>query len=590
MIQDSDLTPAPHEPASPDPAVAPTQVAAAWWSPYRRFLIPAAALVVVGGVAAGALLLVLKPAGSIEKMVPATVDVSAIANLDPSASQKLNLLRAVHRFPDTSTDQKLSQQLDKALKDTGISFTGDVQPWLGPQVGVTVSVPASGTDAPAAFLAVSRDDAKARAMLAKLQAGSQAKQYTWRDTTYGGVTITVGSPVAGAARPSATPKAGAATSLATPKAGAYAIVDHVVVIASSEALIHEIIDADQGRAARLVDSNDYKATVSKLPSDRLAMVYVNGKSILSHLKDQLTTPLAAGLAGLKGLGDAEAFQGAALALSARPEGVVTDVTVRLDPAKLSSSTKEALIHPGNPKAVISWIPSSSDGFLAFASLNRTIQSALDQAGSQPSVKQATDSVGLTGPQGILPHLTGEFALEAELDQSSFPTGAVIIGTNDANRMRTFLGGILGLAAQGQGSQVKPQISIYRGVSITTIAIPGVGLQNHFLPAFAVLDGMGVLASTPGELKAIIDAHKDKRAIAVDASYTAAARASLPDPSAVFYVDVAKIVKAIQTAPQGSPVGSLHLKTGDNLAPLKGFIVTSASKTDGIVERFVVLVN
>ena len=584
MIQDSDLTP-----ASPDPAVAPTQVAAAWWSPYRRLLIPAAALVLAGGVAAGALLLVLKPAGSIEKMVPATVDVSAIANLDPSVSQKLNLLRAVHRFPQASTDQKLRDLLDKALKDTGISFSSDVQPWLGPQIGLVASVPASGTDAPAAFLAVSRDDAKARAMLAKLQAGSQAKQYTWRDTTYAGVTITVGSPVAGAAKPSATPKAGAATSLAAPMAGAYAIVDHVVVIASSEALIHEIIDADQGRAARLVDSNDYKATVSKLPSDRLAMVYVNGKSILSHLKDQLTTPLAAGLAGLKGLGDAEAFQGAALALSARPEGVVTDMTVRLDPAKLSSSTKEALIHPGNPKAVIGWIPSSSDGFLAFASLNRTIQSALDQAGSQPSVKQATDSVGLTGPQGILPHLTGEFALEAELDQSSFPTGALIIGTNDANRMRTFLGGILGLATQG-GSQVKPQTSIYRGVSITTIAIPGVGLQNHFLPAFAVLDGMGVLASTPGELKAIIDAHKDKRAIAADASYAAAARASLPDPSAVFYVDLAKIVKAIQTAPQGSPVAGLHLKTGDNLAPLKGFIVTSASKTDAMVERFVVLVN
>ena len=144
MNQDGDLTAAPLEPASPDPAVAPTRVAPAWWSPYRRFLIPAAALLVVAGVAAGALVLVLKPAGSIDKMLPATVDVYAVANLDPSASQKLNLLRAVHRFPDTSTDQKLGQQLDKALKDTGISFTGDVQAWLGPQVGVAVSVPASG--------------------------------------------------------------------------------------------------------------------------------------------------------------------------------------------------------------------------------------------------------------------------------------------------------------------------------------------------------------------------------------------------------------------------------------------------------------
>src|SRR2546423_9922720 len=415
MIQDGSLTPAPYEPAPPDQ----TQVASTWWSPYRPFLIPAAALVVAGAVAAGALLLVLKPAVSIEKMVPATVDVAAIANLDPSASQKLNLLRALHRFPDTSTDQKLSQQLDKALKDHGISFSGDVQPWLGPQLALAVSVPASGTDAPAAFLAVSRDDAKARAMLAKLRAGSQAKTYSWHDPTYAGITITVGSPTAGAASPAATPKAGTVTSLARPKAGAYAIVDHVVVIASSEGLIHDIIDTDQGRAARLVDSNDYKATASNLPTDRLAMGYVNGKSVVAHLKDQLTTPLAAGLAGIKGLGDAEAFQGAALALTARPEGVVTEMTVRLDPGKLSPSTREALTHPGNPKAVIGWIPSSSDGFLAFASLNRTIQSALDQAGSEPAVKQASDSVGLTGSQGILPPFTRDFALQTGIHPSSF---------------------------------------------------------------------------------------------------------------------------------------------------------------------------
>src|SRR5207249_7714772 len=125
------------------------------------------------------------------------------------------------------------------------------------------------------------------------------------------------------------------------KAGAYAIVDHVVVIASSEALIHEIIDADQGRSARLVDSADYKATLAKLPSDRLALVYVNGKSILSNLKSQLTTPLAASLAGIKGLGDAEAFQGAALALSARQDGIVADAAVRFDAGKLISSTRDS---------------------------------------------------------------------------------------------------------------------------------------------------------------------------------------------------------------------------------------------------------
>ncbi len=94
----------------------PAPLTRSWFARYRRLLIPAAGLAVVGAAAAAALVLVLTPRTSVEKMVPATVDVYAVANLDPSASQKLNLLRAVHRFPDTSTDQKLAEQLDKALK------------------------------------------------------------------------------------------------------------------------------------------------------------------------------------------------------------------------------------------------------------------------------------------------------------------------------------------------------------------------------------------------------------------------------------------------------------------------------------------
>ena len=563
--------------SAPDPGLPAAPPTRTWWARYRRLLIPAAGLAVVGAAAAAALVLVFTPRTSVEKMVPATVDVYAVANLDPSVSQKMNLLRAVHRFPDTSTDQKLADQLDKALKDSGITFTGDIQPWLGAQVAVAARIPQGNADPPVALFAVSRDDAKAGATLTKLRGGSQGKKYLWHDTTYGGITITVGAPST-----STKPTSGGL------KAGAYAIVDHVVVIASSEALIREIIDADQGRSARLVDSADYKATLAKLPSDRLALVYVNGKSILSNLKSQLTTPLAASLAGIKGLGDAEAFQGAALALSARQDGIVADAAVRLDAGKLSASTRDAMTHAGHAATVIGWIPSSSDGFFAFANVNRTIQSALDQAGPDPSVRKATDSAGLTGPQGILQHLTGDFAVEAELDRSFFPTGAVMLATDDATRMRNFFNGILGLAAGGQVG--RSTTSTYRGVTITTMAIPGIGTQDHFLPAFAVLDGMGILASTPTELKAIIDAHKDHTAISRDATYGAAATASLPNPASVFYLDLAKIVKAIETAPAGSAVQGLHLKATGNLTPLRAFMLTSDSSPDGMVERFVVLVQ
>jgi len=80
-----------------------------WLLRHRRLLIPAAAVLALGAVSAAAVLLRVKPNGAVEKMVPATADVIAVANLDPSMTQKVNLLRAVHSFPDYKTDKAISE-------------------------------------------------------------------------------------------------------------------------------------------------------------------------------------------------------------------------------------------------------------------------------------------------------------------------------------------------------------------------------------------------------------------------------------------------------------------------------------------------
>src|SRR5260370_15215440 len=230
-------------------------------------------------------------------MVPATADVSAVANVDHTVTQKVNLLRAVHSFPDYKTDTAITDKLDEVLKDSGLSFGADIQPWLGSEIGASVrlnlksAAVGSAADSPAAFYAVSRDDTKARAMLAKLRASKWANNYRWKDETYNGMRISVGT---------ATDTSG--------KIGAYSIVEHVVVLATSSVLIHEIIDADQGRAPRLVDSSDYKATLAGLPSDRLGLVYVNGKSVVRHGKKDMATAPARGLA-LKNVNDLDALRG-----------------------------------------------------------------------------------------------------------------------------------------------------------------------------------------------------------------------------------------------------------------------------------------
>jgi len=597
MSIEGDLTPAPQpDSGQPVPPAAPAAAAApqSWLLRHRRLLIPAGAVLALGSVSAAAVLLLVKPNSTVEKMVPATQDVIVVANVDPSVSQKVNLLRAVHSFPDTKTDAAIDAKLDQAFKDSGFTFTGDIKPWLGPQVAVSAKLNLASTkDIPAAVYIASRDDTKAKAMLAKLRAGKYGTKYQWKDETYNGIPISVGTP---------TDK--------SQTTAAYSLVDHVVVFATTGAQIHEIIDTDQGRASRLVDSSDFKATLADLPSDRLGYLYVNGRSLVANVKKEMATTPAMALA-LKNINDVNALQGIGATLSANGDGMLADLLVKLDQSKLSPATREALAHPGRADTIVSWVPKSSDAFLAITSLNKTIQSLLDQSGNEASVKAGTDAIGLTGPGGVLPHLTGDAGLEVGFASNGIPAGAIVLGTNDAKSMNAFFAKLLVLADGAIGSSLlgagssfgspSPPVAPashttttnYRGVVITSWTSPALGGlgAGALSPSYAVLDGMGILASTPAEVKAIIDTHKDAASIASDTTYKSASTASLASPSGIIYLDIAKLVDAIRKSPLGSQAG---LGSGSTLSatvgPVKAVILTAASQADRATERFFVIVR
>ena len=574
MNHEGDLTPPQPEPvpgavSQPPP---PLSSSPSWFPRYRLAVFSAAGVVLVGAIAVAAVLAVAKPNPSIEKMVPATHDVLLIANLNPSLAQKVNLLRAVHSFPDTKTDAAISAKLDEAFKDTGLSFTNDVQSWLGGEVGVSGQLNfESSADSPFALFAASRDDTKAKAVLAKLRSGSFGKKYTWKDETYNGITITSGTPTATSVKPVA-----------------YSLVDHVVVAASSAAMIHEIIDTDQGRSARMVDSADFKATMKLLPSDRLGMGYTAGKSLVASAKKQMAKPSTLGLPALKTLDDLNALQGIGAAVSATGTGVAFDVAVKLDVNKLSPATRQAFNATGRPDAVLRWIPKTSDGFLAISNLDKSIKTLLDQYGSDASVKASADAVGLTGPQGILPHLTGDLGVEVELGNNSIPSGAILIGTNDSAAMNAFFGKLVGLAAAT--GQQKPGAGItrttYRGTVITSWTSSFLGVPG-LTPSYAALDGMGIVASSPAEMRAVIDAHAAGSNITANPTYQAASAASLTKPAGIMFVNLERVVSALEKLPTSS---SIDTKTAAYLAPLKALMLTATSQPGAAVERFFIAIK
>jgi hypothetical protein len=551
-----------------------------WFARYGLALGGAAAALVVSAVAVAAVLLLNQPTASIEKMVPASHDALVIANLNPSLAQKVNWLRAVHSFPDTKTDAAISAKLDEAFKAAGVSFTNDVQPWLGGEVGVSGKLNVeSSTDSPFALFATSRDDTKAKAFLAKLRSGTVGKKYTWHDETYGGISIASGTPTVTSEKPVA-----------------YSFVDQTVVVASSAAMIHEIIDTDQGRGSRLVDSADFKATMTLLPSDRLGMGYIAGKSLVAGVKKQMAKPSTLGLPALKTADDLNALQGIGGALTATSTGVAFDLAVKLDTNKLSAATRKAFSATGRPDAVLRWIPKSSDGLLAIANVDQSIKSLLDQYGNDPSVKTGADAVGLTGPKGILPHLTGELGVEIELGNGSIPSGAVLIGTNDAAAMNAFFAKLLGIAGSlsagvgnTQGGVLTPNLgrvttTTYHGAVITSWNSTGL---MGVVPSYAVLDGMGILGSSLAEVKAVIDAHAAGSNITTDSTYQAARAASLSQPNGILYVNMARVAGALQKL---STAAHVDTKAVGSLAPLQAFMLTATSQAGAAVERIFVVIK
>ena len=571
---------------NPPVAPAPAGPAPSWLRRNRLPVAAAGAALGLGAVSAAAALTLLgtKAGASLERMVPASADVMVVANLDPSATQKLNLLRSLHRFPQATDDKAIADALDKALKGTGISYSADLKPWLGSELGISARLNYDTTvdSTSIALYAVSRDDKQATAALAKLRSGSAGKLLRWSDETYNGFQLSVGTPVK-----------------ATDKTAAYSLVDHVVVISNSAALIHEIIDTEQGRMARLTDSNGYRSTVSGLPSDRLGLAYVNGASLVTGIKKQLAKAPATSKPLTGNITDLDAFTGIGASLSASSNGLTADMLVKLDQSRLSAATRQALAGSGRPDAVLSWIPKSSDAFLAVGNINRTIQSLIDSSKSDPSIKTSTDAFGLTGQSGILSHLTGDAALEVEVSAGS-PGGALLLRTDDSSSLKAFFGRLLSTTSsltpgatpsvRGAALPSAPRTvtTTYRGVAITSVQAPTSGIAL-LQPSFAVLDGFGIFASNLAEVRAVIDAHKNGVSIAADVTYKTARAASIDQPATIVYLNSGNLLKAAKTF-AGSTAAGLNSSTLSAAEPLKAVMITGSSRSDRIYERLFLLID
>ncbi len=547
----------------------PERTGTRWVKP---LVIAAAALVVVAGLGIGAIAFVLRGSSDvITSMVPDDASVYATVYLDPSLGQKLALRDLLKRFPATDTSAELDQQLqeffDSTFQDSGLSFETDIKPWVGGQLGVVAKVTPDASNA--AVLVASRDDAAAQAALDKLRAVLRLQHgETFAVQQHGGVNVTVGSTGSGVR-------------------DVLTLVSHTVILGSSIDVVNEVIDTAQRKHANITGKAEYTKVFGALPKDKLAFVYVNAASMIKDFEDSLglnALPAPGSFAAL------EAYRGLGVAVSASSSGIAADMTVDIDPSKLSADERQALGVAPHANTVLLFTPQSAYGVLAVEGITPGVRQAIDSLVEEdPDAQELTDQYGLTGPNNIVDHLTGDAGLTVGpgTTPDAFPGIALMAGTTDGAGFKRFLEAV----AADAGADLSDgswRTENYQGVTITFMP----ATPDSFLPispAYAVGRGMAIVASSPEEVKAILDARAGSN-ITSAPNYTAAVAGSVANANSMFYADVEAIAGVVRDQLPPDERASYDANVAPNLEHLKAFVVSGASSTERQTVRMFLLVK
>jgi hypothetical protein len=516
------------------------------------------AVLVAGGVAAAVLAFgILR--GTADSMVSfAPSDTAVYVNLDlqPSVGQQLSLNNLLAKFPGlagSSRDATINHWLDSSLQSSGLSHT-DVRTWLGSQLSLIV-LKSSDSPVPAVVsLLASTNDPAAQSMFAKYKSGPSGKVLHWTTATYDGVTVNAGEDSSGSSQ-------------------VWAITDHTVMIGSSEAAVDEVIDTSQGKHANLTSESDYATAQTRVPSDRIAFLYLDMPRVEALIPAATAAGTAAELQGYEGVGEA---------VVASSTGISVSGTVDFDAAKLSAAARTGLGIAAHNNGALAYVPEGAFSFAAIDGLPQMLKSLVSLAipGLGSDGSQALTQLGITGSTGIINHLTGDAGIEVEqVPGATVPSGALLLATDSSAAVQSFLDQLATTICSGAQACGSPSAthSTYQGVTISTITISGV-TPAQLSPSWAVDNGWAIVASTPAEVRAVIDARHGSN-ITTSPQYQAVAGQVGSSNNGMFYLNVHALVAAVRAVLPADVRVTFDQQIAPYLTPVQAIGVASHSYSD-----------
>ncbi|MGZ4269476.1 MAG: DUF3352 domain-containing protein [Solirubrobacteraceae bacterium] len=346
------------------------------------------------------------PAGA----VPAGAPVYVEANVHPTGTLGADVqavLKKVLRTNDPAA--KLTGLIDQSGRKDGVTYAKDIAPWLGDRVGIGV-ISLTGAKPDYVAIAASKDDAKARASLAK---GSKGVKRTYKGVDY-----------------TYDPKDGTATAAFGGRA-----------FAGTENGLRAAIDTTKGGPA-LADANSLRAAREKVAAERVGFLYVDVQGALQAAQR------SAGGADPQVGAVLQAFGGAlpktiAAALEADPD------LIRIDAVSLG--TPKATSGKSGADAVAK-LPGDSILALGVADLGGTLDrtlkalggSGLGGVGVEAVLRQFKAQTGLDVRQDLLSWM-GDAGIYVSGASPQRLHGALVVQSTDPALTRKAIGALARLA-------------------------------------------------------------------------------------------------------------------------------------------------
>ncbi len=325
----------------------------------RTGLVIAAAVGSIGVAGAGVVAAMYLSGGGAqpEDVLPKGAIAFVKLDLDPAASQKLNIYSLSKRFPDaakelSSADALRDDALRLAFSDTvaGLDYDRDVKPWLGDRIGVA-ALP-SGGDEPDVVVALA---------------------YTDRDRAEQALTKI---------------KAESTDSLD------YVFVDDYVLLSDDAAVVRRAAEAKE----HLADDKAFKDGVAALDGDQVALAWTDVSRVWDALPDEMRTQASAspGSTGLNPTGQ--------VVIGVQVEKNAVEITGKTVDVKTGIASQDAL-RPTTGTGLAADLPDEAIAALSFGGLGEALVTTYDDVVSSlkdlaPDIDAQAKEFGLDLPKDL----------------------------------------------------------------------------------------------------------------------------------------------------------------------------------------------